>query len=87
MVEDGLWRLRYRVADKPWFVQVAGALLAPEFTLSEAQQLYEALSGGQVDTANFRRDVQATGLLLRTERRRSDGPGRPAALYRRATSS
>ena len=87
MIEDGLWRLRYRVVDKPWFVQVAGALLPPEFTLSEAQHLYEALSGGQVDTANFRRDVQATGLLLRTERRRRQGPGRPATLYRRATST
>lgn len=87
MVEDGLWRLRYRVADKPWFVQVAGALLPPEFTLSEAQHLYEALSGERVDTANFRRDVQATGLLVRTERRRREGPGRPATLYRRATGA
>lgn len=85
MIEDGLWRLRYRVADKPWFVQVAGALLPKEFTLSEAQGLYEALSGDSVDTANFRRDVQATGLLVRTEQRRHAGPGRPASLYRRAT--
>ena len=35
-----------------------------------------------LDPANFRRDVKATGLLADTGRRRSEGPGRPGALYR-----
>jgi 8-oxo-dGTP diphosphatase len=86
IVEDALWRLRYRVADKEWFVSVAGALLAEAFTLADAQALFEALAGEPVDAANFRRDVRATGLLEETGERRSDGPGRPARVYRRRTA-
>jgi 8-oxo-dGTP diphosphatase len=83
-VDDGLWRLRARVADKAWFVRVAGGLLPGEFTLAQAQRLYEALRGEPVDAANIRRDVRATGLLAATGKQRSDGPGRPARVYRRA---
>ena len=86
IVDDGLWRLRARVADKTWFVRVAGGLLPEPFTLSQAQRLYEALRGEEVDTANFRRDVKATGLLADTGERRSDGPGRPGTLFRLAAS-
>src|SRR5436190_5327373 len=84
IVDDGLWRLHARVADKAWFVRVAGGLLAHEFTLGQAQTLYEALRGESVDTANFRRDVRATGLLKPTGELRSEGPGRPGRLFRRA---
>jgi 8-oxo-dGTP diphosphatase len=86
IVDDGLWRLRARVADKAWFVRVGGALLPAAFTLREAQGLYEALRGEVVDTANFRRDVKATGLLADTGRQRSEGRGRPGRLYGRAPS-
>src|SRR3954466_12168309 len=75
IVDDGLWRLRARVADKAWFVRVAGRLLPPEFTLASAQRLYEGLRGEPVDAANFRRDVRATGLLLETDRTVREGPG------------
>jgi 8-oxo-dGTP diphosphatase len=84
IVEDGLWRLRARVADKSWFVRVAGGLLPGLFTLRQAQLLYEALRGEQVDPANFRRDIRATGLLTDTGEHRSEGPGRPGRVYRRA---
>jgi 8-oxo-dGTP diphosphatase len=84
IVDDGLWRLRARVTDEAWFVRVAGGLLPPEFTLSEAQRLYEALRGEPVDAANFRRDVRATGLLCETDRTVRDGPGRPGRVYTRA---
>src|SRR3712207_6055432 len=79
---DGLWRLRARVADKAWFMRVGGGLLPEEFTLRQAQQLYEQISGESLDPANFRRDVKATGLLADTGRRRIEGPGRPGTLYR-----
>src|SRR3954452_11221403 len=39
VVEDGLWRLKARVADKMWFMRVAGRLLGDEFTLGQAQVL------------------------------------------------
>jgi 8-oxo-dGTP diphosphatase len=83
IVDDGLWRLRARVADKAWFVRVAGRLLAKEFTLGQAQRLYEALRGETVDAANFRRDVQATGLVEGTGRTLREGPGRPGRVFRR----
>jgi 8-oxo-dGTP diphosphatase len=83
IVDDGLWRLRARVADKAWFVRVAGGLLPAEFTLAAAQRLYEALRGEVVDAANFRRDVRATDLLVDTGRTLREGPGRPGHLYRR----
>ena len=43
IVDDGLWRLRARVADKAWFMRVGGGLLPEEFTLGQAQRLYEAI--------------------------------------------
>ena len=86
IVEDALWRLRARVADKQWFVTKAVGLLPPEFTLGDAQRLYEALRGEPVDTANFRRDLIATGMLEATGAMRSEGPGRPARVYRRRAS-
>lgn len=86
IVDDALWRLRARVADKAWFVRVAGGLLPDRFTLRRAQELYEALRGEPVDPANFRRDVKATGLLADTGELRSEGPGRPGRVYRRATA-
>jgi 8-oxo-dGTP diphosphatase len=84
IVEDALWRLRYRLMDKAWFVRVAGGLLPDEFTLSEAQRLYEALRREEVDESNFRRDMRATGCLEATGASRSEGPGRPARLFRLA---
>jgi len=84
IVDDGLWRLRARVADKAWFVRIAGGLLGVEFTLAEAQRLYEGLRGEPVDAANFRRDVRATGLLCETDRTVRAGPGRPGRVYTRA---
>jgi 8-oxo-dGTP diphosphatase len=84
IVDDGLWRLRARVADKAWFAVKALGLLTEPFTLRDAQQLYEALRGEEVDAANFRRDIRATGLLVDTGSLRSEGPGRPGHLYRRA---
>ena len=83
IVDDGLWRLRARVTEKTWFLRVAGALLPAQFTLGQAQRLYEALSGEAVDAANFRRDVRATGQLEPTDKVHHEGPGRPGKLYRR----
>jgi 8-oxo-dGTP diphosphatase len=87
VVDDGLWRLRARVGDKAWFVRVAGGLLPPEFTLRQAQQLYEALRGEPVDPANFRRDVRGTGLLTDTGEHRTEGPGRPGRVFRRSPAA
>ena len=83
IVDDALWRLRARLADKDWFVRVAGGLLAEPFTLGQAQRLYEALRRETVDAANFRRDALAGLLQQAGGERRSEGVGRPGKLYRR----
>jgi 8-oxo-dGTP diphosphatase len=83
IVEDAVWRLHARVGDKVWFVRKGLGLVTEPFTLRQAQQLYEALRGEEVDAANFRRDIRATGLLEETGEQRSEGPGRPGRLYRR----
>ncbi|MDP9384456.1 MAG: NUDIX hydrolase [Actinomycetota bacterium] len=87
IVDDGLWRLRLRVADKAWFVSVGGSLLPATFTLGQAQKVYEALRGEAIDPANFRRDVKATGLLEETGELHSDGAGRPGKVYRRPAAA
>jgi 8-oxo-dGTP diphosphatase len=84
IVDDAVWRLHARMADKAWFVRVAGGLLPDRFTLTQAQRLYEALRGETIDPANFRRDVRATGLLSDTGQVHSEGPGRPGRVYERA---
>src|SRR3954447_5689531 len=52
VVDDALWRLRARVADKSWFVRVAGGLLPAEFTPRHAQELYDAQGREPTDPAN-----------------------------------
>ena len=63
---------------------VAFRLLAPTFTLSELQQVYELLLGRRLHKASFRRALQAAFLVEPTEAWRSEGRGRPAQLYRYA---
>ena len=70
-------RLRGKVSWRP----VGFELLPERFTLSQLQQLYETVLGRDLDKRNFRRKVLALGLLSETTER-SDGPGRPARLYR-----
>ncbi|MFS0893201.1 NUDIX hydrolase [Microbacterium sp. 179-I 3D3 NHS] len=77
IIEYALWRLRNKVG----YSRVAHGFLAAEFTLSDLREAYEAILGRQLDPANFRRQVEATGNLLPTDRFRT-GSHRPARLYR-----
>lgn len=78
ILADGVARLRAKTRYAP----VAFQLLPEEFTLGELQEVYEAVVGEELDVRNFRRDVQAAGVVEETGRSRSEGPGRPARLYR-----
>jgi 8-oxo-dGTP diphosphatase len=53
--------------------------------MSEARRVYEAIAGVSYDPATFTRDLKTTGLVVATGEQRSEGRGRPAALYRFAT--
>lgn len=77
IIEYALWRLRNKVG----YSRVAHGFLPAEFTLADLREAYEAILGRQLDPANFRRQVEATGNLLPTERFRT-GSHRPARLYR-----
>lgn len=74
----GLARIRAKAAYAP----IALHLLPEEFTLAELQAAYEAVLGRALDTRNFRRDVLAGGVVEDAGGVRTEGPGRPARLYR-----
>jgi 8-oxo-dGTP diphosphatase len=74
-----------RLEGKLWWSNIAVGILPGAFTLSEARGVYEAVAGVRYDGATFARDLRATGLVVPTGERRSEGRGRPAALYRFAS--
>lgn len=76
-----------RVEGKLWWSNVVVGILPDEFSLSEARGVYEAFADVRYDPATFARDLKATGLIEPTGAQRSEGPGRPAALYRFASSA
>ena len=71
-----------RVRGKLWWSNIAVGLLSDGFTMSEAREVYEAISGRSTDAATFARDLKATGLIEPTGEERRGGRGRPAAAYR-----
>lgn len=73
-----LERLRGKVRYKP----IGFELLPDKFTLTELQQVYEAILGTKLDKRNFRRKVQKTGLVLETGEVQKDVAHRAAQLFR-----
>ncbi|MBD8058799.1 NUDIX hydrolase [Cellulomonas sp. JH27-2] len=79
ILADGVERARAKLE----YTSLATAFCAPEFTVSQLRAVYEAVWGVTLDPRNFHRKVTSTpGLLADTGRTVSDGPGRPAAVYR-----
>lgn len=60
---------------------IAFRLLPASFTLSELQEVYEAILGRPLHKASFRRALQSARLVTPTREWRSEGRGRPAQLY------
>jgi 8-oxo-dGTP diphosphatase len=62
---------------------LATAFCAPVFTISELQQVYEAVWGIALDPRNFYRKIQGTrDFVVPIGDARAAGPGRPARLFR-----
>ena len=62
---------------------LATAFCAPVFTISELQQVYEAVWGIALDPRNFYRKIQGTrDFVVPVGDARAAGPGRPARLFR-----
>ena len=61
---------------------IAFQFLGDEFTLTELQQVHEAIRGEPLDKRNFRKWIAAVGTVRATGRLRRAGQHRPAELYR-----
>ncbi len=73
---------RQRLRSKLEYTTIGYQLLAPSFTLSELQEVYEAILNRPLDKRNFRKKVLSTGILEQIPETRKAGQHRPAALYR-----
>ncbi|TPW70803.1 NUDIX domain-containing protein [Schumannella sp. 10F1B-5-1] len=78
IVEYALWRLRTKME----YSRIAHAFLGETFTLSELRQVHEAVLGKPLDPANFRRQVESSPAIVRTEQHVTGGRHRPPRLYR-----
>ena len=77
-----------RLRGKLEYTTIGFQLLAPEFTLSELQAVYEAILAHALDKRNFRKKILSTDILEETDKTKMEGPHRPARLYRfRATAA
>jgi 8-oxo-dGTP diphosphatase len=77
ILDSAVQRLRAKLS----YSNVAYGLLPDTFTLSELQAVYESVLDRALDKRNFRKKVQALGLVTESEGQRR-GPHRPAQLYR-----
>lgn len=72
---------RQRLIAKLAYTNIAKALLPAEFTLTELQQVYEAVHGDVIDKRNFRKKILSLESLEATGGVRASGRHRPAKLY------
>jgi 8-oxo-dGTP diphosphatase len=78
MIEVALARVRTKLE----YTTIGFQLVPRTFTLSELQRVYEIVLDRALDKRNFRRKLALLDLVERTGQKRSEGPGRPAELYR-----
>jgi 8-oxo-dGTP diphosphatase len=84
ILADGIERARAKLE----YTSLATAFCSPEFTISDLRRVYETVWGVRLDPRNFHRKVSNTaGFLRDTGRTVTDGPGRPAALFRAGTAA
>lgn len=70
-----------RLRNKLEYTTVGFQLLPEKFTLTELQEVYEAILGRKLDKRNFRRKMSVLGILKPLREHRHGGQ-RPAQLYR-----
>ena len=71
-----------RLRGKALYTNILWALLPPEFTLTQAQLVYEEVLGRRLDKRNFRKKFLQLGLVDATDNYQADGAHRPARMYR-----
>ena len=70
-----------RLRSKIMYTDIARYLIPKEFTLSDLQKVYEAVTGEGIDKRNFRKRILALNLLKDTKKTIKKGVMRPATLY------
>jgi 8-oxo-dGTP diphosphatase len=70
-----------RLRNKLEYTTVGFQLLPKKFTLTQLQQVYEAILGRRLDKRNFRRKMELLDILTPLEEWAREGPSRPAQLY------
>lgn len=70
-----------RLRSKLDYTNVAYSLLPRQFTLSELQQVYEAILDRELDKRNFRRRMLSLDIIKPAGGTRMEGAHRPAQLY------
>ena len=78
MVQNALTMLRRRINSEP----LSFNLLPELFTLTQLQQVYEAILGEEVDKRNFRKRIKQIDFIEKTELIDKKTSKRGAALYR-----
>lgn len=78
IVDYALWRLRTKME----YAAIAHAFLGPQFTLAELREVYEAVLRKPLDPANFRRQMETSGVIEPTGEVVTGGRHRPPRLYR-----
>ena len=71
-----------RLRAKLEYTTIGFQLLGSEFTLSELQEVYEAIRNRPLDKRNFRKKLLMTRIVEPTQHTKMVGPHRPARLYR-----
>lgn len=82
IVRYALWRLRTKME----YSRIAHALLGETFTLAELRRVHEVVLERRLDPANFRRQIEASGVLVDTGSTVPGGRHRPPRLYRYDTT-
>jgi len=70
-----------RVRNKVEYTSLPVHLLAPEFTLSDLQQVYETVLGRKVDKSAFRKRIMDGDFLEEIPGKQRHASNRPAQLY------
>lgn len=71
-----------RLRAKLEYTNLGFQLLSDEFTMSELQEVYEAILNRRLDKRNFRKKLLMTRIVEPTQHTKMVGPHRPALLYR-----
>ncbi|MFN0293889.1 NUDIX hydrolase [Pedobacter helvus] len=78
MVADARQRLRYKAALHPILFE----LLPKKFTLPQLQLLFEEVNDMKIDTGNFNRKINSTGLLIKLDEKDKSSSKKGAFYFR-----